>query len=206
MSFQYVIDNATSIGISKRKKVAQTVSRSGVVRSTSLGGQVYEFSVELPNGIRWSDNRRLIELVEALDRTTEDTIAINKESHSYINGYLGNLSLDSTAITVSYASGNTLTITAGTSGLTSGQFKFRAGDYIQLQDSPGSVYTVVADVDHNSNTITVHRPIRESAGNYTLSVGQNVSWRVLCVSMPTFTIFGYDQVSWSGPFVFVEAI
>jgi len=205
MSFQYVIDNATSISINKRKKVAQTVSRSGVVKSTSLGGQTYEFRVELPSGPRWSDNRRLIELVDALDRTTEDTIAINKVEHSYINGYQGDISETSSAITVSYSSGNTLTITGGDSGLVSGQYKFRAGDYIQLGTS-GSVYTVVADVPYNSSTITVHRPIRETAGAYTLLVGQDVSWTVICVEMPTYTIFGYDQVSWSGAFVFAEAI
>lgn len=201
MSFQYVIDNATSISISKRKRVAQTVSRGGVTKATSVGGQVYEFRVQLPTGPRWSDNRRLIELVEALDRTTVGTIQINQAAHEYITGYQGNLT-NTSNIQVSYTSGNTLTITSGAS-LGSG-FRFRAGDYIQL--GSGSVYTVTEDVAYNDNTITVHRPVREAAGTYTLNVGQNVSWEVLCVEMPTWTIFGYDQISWSGAFVFVESL
>jgi len=201
MSFQYVIDNATSISISKRKRVAQTVSRSGVTKATSVGGQVYEFRVQLPTGPRWSDNRRLIEQVEALDRTTVGTIQINKAAHEYITGYQGDLTT-TTGIQVSYTGGNTLTITSGAS-LGSG-FRFRAGDYIQLGTE--SVYTVTEDVAYNDNTITVHRPVRESAGTYNLNVGQNVSWNVLCVEMPTWTIFGYDQISWSGAFVFVESI
>lgn len=205
MSFQYVFDNATSLAISKQKTVAQTVSRNGVVKTTSLGGQTYEFRVELPGG-RYSDNRRLIELADSLDRTTEDTVAINKAAHSYITGYQGDLSETSSSITVSYSSGNTLTITGGDSGLSAGEFKFKAGDYIQLQDSPGHVYTITADVPHDSTTITVHRPIKETAGTYTLNVGQDVSWRVICVSLPTWTIIGHDQVSWSGPFVFAEAV
>jgi len=201
MSFQYVIDNATSISISKRKRVAQTVSRSGVTKATSVGGQVYEFRVQLPTGPRWSDNRRLIEMVEALDRTTIDSIQINKAAHEYITGYQGDLTSTS-GIQVSYSSGNTLTITSGAS-LGSG-YRFRAGDYIQL--GLGSVYTVTEDVAYNDSTITVHRPIRENAGTYTLNVGQNVTWEVLCVEMPTWTIFGYDQISWSGSFVFVESL
>ena len=201
MSFQYVIDNATSISISKRKRVAQTVSRSGVTKATSVGGQVYEFRVQLPTGPRWSDNRRLIEMVEALDRTTIDSIQINKAAHEYITGYQGDLTSTS-GIQVSYSSGNTLTITSGAS-LGSG-YRFRAGDYIQL--GLGSVYTVTEDVAYNDSTITVHRPVREAAGTYTLNVGQNVSWEVLCVEMPTWTIFGYDQISWSGSFVFVESL
>ena len=201
MSFQYVIDNATSISISKRKRVAQTVSRGGVTKATSVGGQVYEFRVQLPTGPRWSDNRRLIEMVESLDRTTLGTIQINQAAHEYIIGYQGNLT-NTSNIQVSYTSGNTLTITSGAS-LGSG-FRFRAGDYIQL--GSGSVYTVTEDVAYNDNTITVHRPVREAAGTYTLNVGQNVSWEVLCVEMPTWTIFGYDQISWSGAFVFVESL
>lgn len=200
MSFQYVIDNATSISISKRKRVAQTVSRSGVTKATSVGGQVYEFRVQLPTGPKWSDNRRLIEQVEALDRTTVGTIQINQAAHEYITGYQGDLT-NTSNIQVTH-SGNTLTITSGAS-LGSG-FRFRAGDYVQL--GSGSVYTVTEDVAYNDNTITVHRPVRETAGTYTLNVGQNVSWEVLCVEMPTWTIFGYDQISWSGAFVFVESL
>jgi hypothetical protein len=185
MSFQYVIDNAENISISKRKRIAQTVSRAGVVKATSVGGQVYEFRVQLPTGPRWSDNRSLIET-----------------AHNYISGYQGNLSSTS-GITVSYSSGNTLTITGGAT-LGSG-FRFKAGDFIQLGSS-GSVYNIVEDVAFNDSSITVHRPVRETAGNYTLLVGQDVSWDVICVEMPTWTIFGYDQVSWSGGFVFVEAV
>ena len=202
MSFQYVIDNAETISISKRKRIAQTVSRAGVVKATSVGGQVYEFRVALPNGPRWSDNRRLIETVEALDRTTVDTIQINKAAHSYISGYQGNLT-NVSSVTVSYSTGNTLTITGGAT-LGSG-YRFRAGDFIQLGAS-GSVYNIIEDVAYNDTSILVHRPVREAAGNYTLLVGQNVSWDVICVEMPTWTIFGYDQVSWSGSFVFVEAV
>ena len=202
MSFQYVIDNATQISISKRKKVSQTVSRSGVVKATSLGGQIYEFEVTLPSGPRWSENRGAIEALEALDRTTVDTIQINKAAHAYINQYQGDLS-DTSAITVSYSSGNTLTITGGAT-LGSG-FRFKAGDFIQL-GTGGSVYNVVEDVAFDDDTITVHRPVRESAGSYTLEVGQDVSWDVICVQLPTWSIFGYDQVSWSGSFIFAEAI
>jgi len=202
MSFQYVIDNAESISISKRKRVAQTVSRSGVTKSTSIGGQVYEFRVQMPTGPRWSEQRQLVEKVEALDRITEDSIQINKAAHNYISQYQGDLS-DVTNINVTYASGNTLTINSGAT-LASGS-RFKAGDYIQL-GTTGSVYTVSEDVAFNDNTITVHRPILETAGTYTLVVGQNVTWDVICVDMPTWTIFGYDQISWSGPFVFVESL
>jgi hypothetical protein len=199
MSFQTVFDNATSIKINKKKKVSSTTSRSGVVKSTSLGGQVWEFEVQLPDGPRYSVYRPLIEAMERYDRVTTQSINI---SQTYITGYQGTLS-SVTGGVASFTSGNTITITSGLTGVSG--YRFKAGDLIQL-GSGGSVYSVAQDVVYNQNTVVLNRPVRESAGSYSLIVGPSVSWEVLCVSFPDYTVFGYDQVSWSGPFVFVEAI
>ena len=203
-AFQTVIDYAETISFNRRKKVAQTVSRNGVVKNTSLGGQVWEFEVKLPDGIDWQSFRPYIEAIEALDRVTTGTIQINSSGQSWLSKYQGNLASLS-GIVVSYSSGNTVTITSGATGLSAGQFRFKAGDLIQL-GSGGSVYTVVSNVAHNGTTITLHRPVREAAGSYTLVVGPSVTWSVICVSFPKWTIFARDQVSWDGTFVFAEAI
>lgn len=203
-AFQTVIDNAEAISFNRRKKVAQTTSRDGTVKSTSLGGQIWEFEVTLPNGPKWSEYRPLIERMEALDRVTVGTIQINKAAHSWLSGYQGNLAT-LTGIGVTFTSGNTVTIASGATGLTTGQFRFRSGDLIQLGSS-GKVYSVVNDVAHNGTTITLNRPVREAAGSYTLVVGQNVTWSVICVQFPKWTVFARDQVGWDGPFVFAEAV
>ena len=202
-AFQLVIDNATTLSINKRKKVATTVSRQGNVKATSIGGQLWEFNVVLPNGPRYSEYRPFIELVEALDRTTVGQIQINAAGHDYISGYQGDLT-NVTGITVSYSSGNTVTITGGASGLGVGEYIFKSGDLIQLGN--GAVYTVVNDVAYNQTTVTLHRPVREAAGSYTLKVGPACVFNVMCVQFPNWTILGYDQVSWSGAFVFAESI
>lgn len=203
-AFQTVVDYAETISINRRKKVAQTTSRDGTVKAVSLGGQIWEFEIKLPDGPSWTTFRPLIEKMEALDRVTVGTIQINKAAHSWINGYQGNLS-NVSAITVSHTSGNTVTITGGANGLSSGQFRFKSGDLIQLGSS-GSVYSVVNDVDHDDTIITLHRPVREAAGNYTLRVGQNVTWSVICVNFPKWTLISRDIIGWDGPFVFAEAL
>jgi len=203
-AFQFVIDNAEAISINRRRKVAQTISRDGTVKSTSLGGQIWEFEVQLPSGPAWTEYRSLVEKAEALDRTTVGTIQINNAGHSWLSGYQGNLGSTS-GITVSYNTGNIVTITSGATGLTAGQFRFRAGDFIQLGSS-GSVYSVAQDVAHNSANIVLNRPVRESAGSYSLIVGQAVTWSVICVQFPKWNLFARDQISWDGPFVFAEAI
>jgi hypothetical protein len=203
MTFQTVFDYAETISINKLKKVAQTVSRDGVVKSTSLGGQVWEFEVSLPDGFQWTTFRPLIEKMEALDRITADNINLNKTSMSWFNGYQGNYTTTVGNIGVTYASGNTLTISSGPN-LQSG-FKFKSGDLIQLGTS-GKVYTVVNDVPYSSNTITVHRPVREAAGSYTLVIGPNVYWNVICTQFPKWTLIERNRIAWSGPFVFSEVV
>ena len=201
-AYQTVIDNATTLSFNKRKKVSQTQSRSGRIRTTSLGGQVWEFQAKLPDGPRYSDYRRLIEAMEALDKTTVGQIQLNNPGHSYISGYQGDASSLSGA-TATFTSGNTITLTAGLS--TGSGYRLRAGDLIQL-GSVGSVYSVSSDVAYNSNTVTLHRPVLESAGSYSLIIGPSVTWDIRCVEFPNYTLFGYDQIQWSGPFIFVEAI
>lgn len=203
-AFQTVINNAEQISINRRRKVAQTTSRDGTVKSTSLGGQIWEFEVQLPNGPAWTTYRPLIERMEALDRVTVGTIQINSSGQSWLSGYQGNLT-NVTNINVSFSSGNLVTITSGATGLSPGQFRFRAGDFIQL-GTTGSVYSVAEDVAHNANNITLNRPVREAPGTYTLRVGQAVTWNVICVNFPKWTIFARDQIQWDGPFVFAEAI
>ena len=209
MSFQPIIDNAASISINRKKKVAQTVSRDGTVKATSLGGQTWEFEVRLPDGPRWEDYRSIIEQAENLDRISTGEIRLNNAGFDWLVPYRGDLSNTAdvlgSPITVSFTSGNTVTITSGGTGLSSGQFRFRSGDLIQLGSS-GKVYSVVYDVAHNGTTITLNRPVREAAGSYTLSVGRAVVFNVICVQFPQWTIFERNQISWSGPFIFAEAI
>ena len=201
-AFQTVFDNAQTLSFNRKKKVSQTQSRDGTIKSISLGGQIWEFEVKLPDGPRWTDYRPLIEAMENLDRVTVGQVKINNSGQNWISAYQGDLT-NTGSVVVSYTSGTTLTITSGAT-LASGN-RFKAGDFIQL-GSTGSVYTVVSDVAYNNNTITVHRPVRETAGSYTLIVGQAVTWNVICVNFPQWTIFARDQISWNGTFIFAEAI
>lgn len=201
MSFQWIIDNAESISINRKKTVASTTARDGTTRSVSRGGQVWRFDVKLPDGPRWTDIRQYITQAESLDRVTAANIQFNDTGHDWFVGYQGN-SVNYTGFQASWTQ-NATSITLTTSPTTSSGYKFRAGDIIQLGSS-GKVYTVSADVAYNSNTVNLHRPVIEASGSATLRVAENCVFNVLCVQFPEWTLFARDQVSWSGPFVFVE--
>jgi hypothetical protein len=202
MSFQWIIDRAETISMNRKKQVASTTARDGTLRAVSRGGQVWRFEVKLPDGISWTDLRPFISQAEALDRVSTAVINLNHPGFEWMYDYQGN-SVNYTGFVASITRGSS-TITLTTSPTTSSGFKFRAGDFIQLGSS-GKVYTVAADVAFNSNTVTLHRPVIEaSATGVALRVAENCNWTVICAQFPEWTLFARDQVSWSGPFVFVE--
>ena len=200
MSFQWIFDNAEQISIETSPMVASTQSIDGTLRTTNLGGSVWTFTVTYPDGPRWSDIRQEIAGMEALDRYTTANVQINDSGYnSWFTVYQGNVA-NTSAVTASWTTGNTITLTGGQAA--SG-YNFRAGDLLQL-GTGNSVYRVSSDVAFNSNTVTLHRPILESAGTATLKIGPDVTWQVRMTTKPSWTIFSRDQVSWSGAFVFQE--
>ena len=124
MSFQWIVNNAETISINRKKVVASTQARDGTVRAVSRGTMAKRFEVKLPDGIAWTTLRTDIAAAEALDRYQTATISI---PYAKFPWYYGN----------------------------------------------------VAPVSDESYT-------------------------VICTEFPEWTIFARNQVSWSGPFVFME--
>lgn len=204
-AFQYIFDNAAAISINKRAVVAQSVTRDQTVRTVSRGGQVWRFEVTMPSGMVWSDVRGKIEAIDAADRFTTGQVQINNSGYnSWLMPYQGN-SANTTGFVANVTQG-TNTITLTTSPTTSSGYKFKAGDLIQL-GSTGKVYTVSSDVAYNSNTVTLNRPVLDStATGVSLVVGPSVTWNVVCLEIPNWTINQRNIVTWSGPFKFTEAL
>jgi len=201
-AFQTVIDYAETISINKKGVVSQTISRDQTVRSTSRGGQVWRFDVKVPDGIPWQTLRGPIEAIENADRYTSGNISLNTAGTlAWFMKYQGN-SISTTGFVGTATQGNvTLTLTA--SPTTASGNKFLAGDLIQL-GTTGKVYSVVNNVAFNSNVVTLNRPVLDSTGSKTLVVGPNVIFKVICTTLPNWTIMARDQVSWDGNFTFYE--
>lgn len=201
-AFQVIFDKAETISINKRGIVGQTISRGQTVRSVSRGGDIWRFDVKLPDGLPWDEMRPYIEAIDAADRFTLGNVSISASGQNWLNPYLGN-AVSTTGFVANAALGSrTLTITS-TPTITSGNL-FGAGDIIQL-GTTGHVYSVTESVPYTANTVTVNRSVIDSTGSYSLRVGPSCVWKVICVDMPTWTLFARNQVAWSGSFVFYEA-
>ena len=203
-AFQWVIDNATALSIDGRGVVAATTTRENVIRTVSRGGRVWKFTVTPAPGITYTAARPYLAKLDQMDRITIADINFNHAGFENIIGYLGNGTGGFTVVVPVGTSVTTCTITAGT--LSSG-YVARAGDWLQI-GSTGSVYQVVADpAAGNGATVTLNRPIDEAAGSYTGYFGANVTWSVICVSRPMWSLVpaGANMlVNWSGDFVFYE--
>lgn len=205
-AFQTIFDRAQTISINRRAVTAQTISRDSTVRTVSRGGQIWRFDVKMPDGIPWTELRSSIEAIDSADRYTKGQVQLNNAGY---NSWLSNYQGDSANTTGFYATWtqSATSITLTTSPTTASGYKFRAGDFIQLGSS-GSVYTVTADVSYDSNTVNLNRAILDATATtpVNLVVGPSVTWQVYCVTMPSWTIFDRNQISWSGQFTFYEAL
>jgi hypothetical protein len=204
-AFQFIVDNASALSINGRGVVAQTQTRTGVVRTVSRGGRVWRFTVTPAAGSRYVDARPYISRLDQMDRIQPAEIDFDRTEFNSIVGYLGSGSGTFTA-TVPAGTGVTQ-ITLSSSVSPGAGYVVRAGDWIQL-GTTGSVYQVVTDpATGNSVSVTLNRPVDEAAGAYTARIGPAVRWQVLCVDMPTWRLVpaGAQQiVEWSGDFVFIE--
>lgn len=126
MSFQWIVDRAETLSINRKKTVATTTARDGNVRAVSRGVPPKRFTVQLPEGIPWTELSSFITAAEALDKVSTAVISIPYAKFPW----------------------------------------------------------------YYNNTAPV----------------SDQSWTVRCVDFPDWTIFARNQVSWSGPFVFVEVI
>lgn len=211
MSIQTIIDNATYIKFGRTKTSSQTLSRSGrVLTSSRPTSQPFTFEVGMHDALQYSTNRDLIESLDTLDITTEETVDIgtNNTNLSYITQLLG--SGFGGTVTVTSASGSSIVL--NTTSATGGGTVLKKGDFIQLDNSYRYPYRVTSDVTWNATSITVpiHRPFIAQDG-YTVSgkgiiLGSSVEFRVKMLEKPEYRVYPHDRLAFDDSFKLVEII
>lgn len=86
MSFQWIIDNAETISINRKKMVASTLARDGQSRAVSRGTQPKRFEVKLPDGLPWDEFKSDIQAAEALDKVSSAIISISDPGYDWYYG------------------------------------------------------------------------------------------------------------------------
>lgn len=221
MSFQTIINNASTIKVDNMPITSSIMSRSNRLKTASRGNAIYTFTVSVNRPFEYTGaNRALLQVLQTKNRTTEEEITLSQTTGmGYIMGYAGTLETTQLAnITIDSHSGSTLTLdTSGVSGITNGDTLFDVGDYIQPANSRYT-YQVTSAVFGSAISlglvdVSVHRPIYDSAsdgGNningQALNVANNCSFHIKAVQVPTHTIIPGKLFTFDGDFVFVEVI
>lgn len=211
MSIQTIIDSAQSITINRRAVVAQSVSRSQQIKTAERGYRVWKFTVSPSPGLKWENYRGMIEAIDNKDKITETQISLaNNANMGWTVAYQGEFTqgaLD--AITISSVTGNSLTLTTLPT-VSSTTIAFKAGDYIQPDGSryPYTVVNTVLRGSGNTITLTVNRGMIAdiTLANAGILVGSQVTWRVVPVMLPDYTLTPGRFIAWSGDFELMEVI
>jgi hypothetical protein len=214
-AFQWVFNNAATIRVNRRPVVAQTIARDGTVRSTNRGGNVWRFTVEMPNGYRYSEYRDYIQALDTADRLLTGNVTMNHAGSTWITEYQGGATATEISnITAKQSASNSSVIAlSNLTTIADGVTILQQGDFVQLTTggtARASVYTVAADAIKSGSTlnVTINRPLLNWDGNtspsYGLKVGNDVRWELRCVRMPSWTLNANQLVQWDGAFEFVE--
>ncbi len=214
---QTIVDNCTSITIERRKVTGYTVSRSGLVKVSSIASNVpWQMVIEMHNGLQYSTNRDVLEELDKIDRVQASTINVGSTNTNiaYVTRYQGDLS-NAQINTITIANANVLNVTMNVSSVaaSSSSYVFRKGDYWMPTGAYKYPYTVTADVTRGSGstiTVPINRPFIDQSG-YTevgagIKVGKDVTWNMLLIKKPSYTVVPYDRIAWDSAFELVEMI
>jgi hypothetical protein len=214
MSFQTIFDIQQSMTVNNRRTVGEQVSRSGQVRVAQyLTAVPWVFTVTPHDYLYYPQVRSIIQSIDNKDRQLPETISFASTNLSWFTAYQGTLSsVQAAALTLaSVPAANATTITVGNlPSVSSTDFVFKAGDFLQLGIYPYKVTTDVLRGSGSTVSVTLHRPVIGTPTVGTLSaVGSACTFYVLAESCPTYTLNPMTNgafVQWDSPFVFREDI
>jgi hypothetical protein len=214
MSFQTIFDIQQSMTVNNRRTVGEQISRSGQVRVAQyLTAVPWVFTVTPHDYLYYPQVRSIIQSIDNKDRQLPETISFASTNLSWFTAYQGTLSsVQAAALTLaSVPAANATTITVGNlPSVSSTDFVFKAGDFLQLGIYPYKVTTDVLRGSGSTVSVTLHRPVIGTPTVGTLSaVGSACTFYVLAESCPTYTLNPMTNgafVQWDSPFVFREDI
>lgn len=210
MSLQSIINVAETISFNRRKLIGVQYTRNEIVKTSELVGRnpwrmTVKVSALLPYGS--TETRNILEGLDKIDRKIPETISFNPSlgaagGLSWMLDYRGAMSNSELSMLIVDRLGgdgydyNQMVVSglpqAGPRSVSTAVL-FEAGDFVQVDGLPYP-FTVVNRVTRgigNTVTLTLHRNSflnpSECAGQG-LKVGNQVSFNMVCVNMPTYTV------------------
>lgn len=194
MSLQSIINRCSGISINRRKMAGIQYTKSELPRvSITPTFNPWKISLEMSQGMRYSDARAILEELDRLDRTTPETVTFgSNQCLSWIFRYQGAMSLAQVnAITVTSFTGNQLVL-GNLPSVAASTVLFEPNDLIQIGTKafPFTSTTQVLRGSGSTVTVTTHRPniLTNTVAGQNIVVGNSCQFRMFCPTMPTYKL------------------
>ena len=191
---QTIIDNCNGIAINRRQMVGIQFTRNESPR-TSLTPTFnpWQFTLDMPNSLRYNEARALMEELDTLDRFVPQVVTFgNNPCLSWIFKYQGSLSTNQlNGITVQSFVGDQLVLT-NLPAISASRLMFAKNDLIQIGNYtfPFTSQTDVLRGAGTTVTVTTNRPniITGVVANAGITVGNSCKFYMFCPNMPTYKL------------------
>lgn len=206
MSLQSIINSSNQIEINRRKMVGIQFTRNQLPRVLETPTyNPWRFNVTLPNSMRYSEARQVLEAIDTLDRTDPETV--NFTNIPWLLAYQGTVSQSQlNHVTFNSFSGNQLVLNVSGVSANSTDVLLEKGDFLQIQGYPYpfTSTTRVLRGSYSTVTVTTHRPnifnTQPANGTY-INFGNQVSFNLFCPNMPTYKLIPGGAIVQNGQVV-----
>lgn len=220
MSLQYIINSAVSIEVNRSKLVAQSISRSGKVLTSSRNWvNPWRFVVEPQPVWLHANYRSIFEPIINGDKYTEHTIKLGQGGQAWITEYLGscareNIIIDNktyrvlTGVKVVSATQGTAKIILDIGSLDANTI-VKVGDIIQPLGHRYPYVVTASAVVGGLLEVSIHRAWLGNTftgGTGTLIVGTDCEFRVQVSKMPTTKFSTNKLVEFTSNFDLIEVV
>jgi hypothetical protein len=191
---QTIINKCNGLTINRRKVVGIQITRNEIPRvSLTPTRQPWRFTLDMPNSLRYYNNRDLLEALDTIDRVVPQEVTFgDNPCTNWIFAYQGSMNSSQISnIRVQSFVGNQLVL-QNLPVVPSNRVLFQPNDLIQIgtYTFPFTSTTQIVRGVGSTVTITTNRPniITGSVSNNPITVGSNCKFYVFCPNMPTYKL------------------
>lgn len=225
MSLQNILSICESIGINDQRFVGQTLSRNQKLTTSEITTVVpFEFELRPMNYLRYSESRNILNGLRIADKSLPQYLNFGQTGWLNYVKYQGQMTSGQIANCLwTTASANKTLVLSALPALTSTDYLFRVGDFVQVGLYS---YIVTADVQRGVGStvnVPVHRNLIATltgnvqcvAGEYgtTISMGGStytgITFQVVLREYPVYSLVPIANdsfINWSGPFKALELV